>query len=155
MTTIKENYVSCIFMIDQAIQDDASHEVFEEVKESVNKFLNPLRKKRGDPPLDGAESPAESVKKVEVKSNEKRALSPDPFLARLKRTKTDMHADDEDKRRKSERAVTDGDGDVDSIAEDRNDSEPDFEQDLDDEEGSEEHDENGDDLDGDSGWGSC
>ncbi|KEQ95093.1 hypothetical protein AUEXF2481DRAFT_234931 [Aureobasidium subglaciale EXF-2481] len=139
-------------MIDQA---DALHEVFEEVKESVNKFLNPLRKQRGDPPLDGAESPAESVKQVEVKSNGKRALSPDPFLARFKRAKTDMHADDEDKHRESERAVTDGNGDVDSIAEDRNNGESDYEQDVDDEEGSEENYENGDDPDGDSSWGSC
>ncbi|KAI5200341.1 hypothetical protein E4T39_05771 [Aureobasidium subglaciale] len=150
LATIKDDYEYCVSMIDQALQDDTSHAVFADVKEYVHGFLDPLRKKRGAPPLK--ETPAESLEEVQDKTSKKRALSPDPFLARFQRAKTGVHADVKDKHLEYEWSIVDGNDDEDGVAEDRNDSESDYEHAVEDEGRSEDNDEIEDDPDEDSDW---
>ncbi|THW85314.1 hypothetical protein D6D15_08149 [Aureobasidium pullulans] len=83
VAVLKEDCDSFLSIIKQALEDDAiTHARSAEIKESVEKFLEPLKKARGVEVLE------EEEEVVYSENWSKRGPSPDPLFAAIKKTKT-------------------------------------------------------------------
>ena len=83
VAVLKEDCDSFLSIIKQALEDDAiTHARFAEIKESVEKFLEPLKMARGVEVLE------EEEEVVYSENWRKRGPSPDPLFAAIKKTKT-------------------------------------------------------------------
>ncbi|KEQ86660.1 hypothetical protein M438DRAFT_353766 [Aureobasidium pullulans EXF-150] len=91
VAVLKEDCDSFLSIIKQALEDDAiTHARVAEIKESVEKFLEPLKMARGVEVLE------EEEEVVYRKNWRKRGPSPDPPFAAIKKTKTVAVAEEEE-----------------------------------------------------------
>lgn len=97
VAVLKEDCDSFLSIIKQALEDDAiTHARYAEIKESVEKFLEPLKMARG---VEVFEEESEKQKEEEVvyrKNWRKRGPSPDPPFATIEKTKTVAVAEEEE-----------------------------------------------------------
>ncbi|THZ71983.1 hypothetical protein D6C85_04963 [Aureobasidium pullulans] len=91
VAVLKEDCDSFLSIIKQALEDDAiTHARYAEIKESVEKFLEPLKMARGVEVLE------EEEEVVYSENWRKRGPSPDPPFAAIKKTKTVAVAEEEE-----------------------------------------------------------
>ncbi|THX10500.1 hypothetical protein D6D18_01010 [Aureobasidium pullulans] len=102
VAVLKEDCDSFLSIIKQALEDDAiTHARSAEIKESVEKFLEPLKKTRG------AEVLEEEEEVVYSENWSKRGPSPDPLFAAIKKTKTNVAVVEEEEEEDAEENLDD------------------------------------------------
>ncbi|CAD0092070.1 unnamed protein product [Aureobasidium vineae] len=101
LAKIGKDCAVCVSTIDQALLDGSasSFTVLSDVQRLVHSFVNPLRKNREAPPLKVGESDVKIDKALQnEKASRKRAPTGDPLFQRfMKKAKTGIIEDEEDK----------------------------------------------------------
>lgn len=102
VAVLKEDCDSFLSIIKQALEDDAiTHARFAEIKESVDEFLEPLKKTRGVEVLE------EEEEVVYSENWRKRGPPPDPLFAAIKKTKTNVAVVEEEEGEDAEENLDD------------------------------------------------
>ena len=102
VAVLKEDCDSFLSIIKQALEDDAiTHARFAEIEESVDEFLEPLKKTRGVEVLE------EEEEVVYSENWRKRGPPPDPLFAAIKKTKTNVAVVEEEEGEDAEENLDD------------------------------------------------